>query len=299
MKFNLKTISAFGKTVLKYAEKNSPTILTIVGACMAVGATVKAIIEAPKASDEIEELDQDEEVSHKEYNKSKAKIIFKHYWLVTLMEVGGIGLIFWGHKISLGRTAAAIAAYQMSKDDLKKLENKIAEMDGGKHLDQLKHEVLKDEVSKDGQNEEMYYNTGHGTMKFYDPIGKRFFYSDIEHIRKMTAKLNFELADQMKYGKYAVASLNDWCDMIGLERLDGTIDGRKVGPNVGKDLGWRNRLIELKFESMLLPNDEHCTVVGFTDAGGPKWDLDIGDDYGCYDDMCGDDDSTDMKWRGI
>lgn len=299
MKFNLKAIGEFGKTVLKFAEKHSPTIFTVVGVGLMIGATVKAIVEAPEAKDEIDEL-EDAEVSHQEYNKTKFKIIAKHYWPVVLMSVGGAGMIFWGHKVSLGRTAAAIAAYQMSKDDLKKLEEKITEVDGEKHLDQLKHDILKDEVGAGPAEGAMVYNTGHGMTLFYDPIGKRFFHSDIEHIRKMTAKLNFELAEQMKYGKCSVASLNDWCDMIGLERLDGAINGRKIGPNVGKDLGWRNRLIDLKFDSMLLPNDTHCTVVGFTESGGPKWDLDISDDYGCYEDLSSiDDDSTDSKWRGI
>lgn len=299
MKMNLNAVKEFGKTAIKIAEKHSPTIFTVIGVGLMIGATIKAIVEAPKAKEEIDEL-EDAEVSHKEYNKSKLSIIARHYWPVVLMEIGGVGSVFWGHKISLGRTAAAIAAYQMSKDDLKKLEEKIANVDGEKHLDQLKHDILKDEVIANDQDENSYYNTGHGNMKFYDPIGKRFFYSDIEHIRKMTAKLNFELAEQIKYGKCAVASLNDWCDMIGLERLDGVLDGRRIGPNIGKDLGWRNRLIDLKFESMLLPNDEHCTVVGFTESGGPKWDLDISDDYGCYDDLSKiDDDSTDSKWRGI
>ncbi len=299
MKFNLKAVGEFGKTVLKFAEKHSPTIFTVVGVGLMIGATVKAIVEAPKAKEEIDEL-EDAEVSHKEYNKSKLSIIVRHYWPVVLMDAGGAGMIFWGHKISLGRTAAAIAAYQMSKDDLKKLENKITEIDGEKHLDQIKHDILKDDVGTGPDDESTVYNTGHGTMLFYDPIGKRFFHSDIEHIRQMTAKLNFELANQLKFGKYAVASFNDWCDFIGLERLDGCIGDtkRQVGPNIGKDLGWRNRLIDLKFDSMLLPNDEHCTVVGFTESGGPKWDLDIGDDFGCFDDMDSDD-STDMKWRGI
>lgn len=289
MKLDLKKINNLWRTVLKFVEQNSPTILTIIGVGLMTAAIIDTISEAPKAKDELDALDQDTEVSHKEYNKIKAKIIAKHYWPISVMGCGGAGLIFWGHKISLGRTASAIAAYQMSKDNLKKLEDKIVDMDGEKHLKLAKEDILKDDVGKGPKKDELIYHTGHGLDLFYDAIGKRFFYSDIEYIRQQTANLNFDLAEQMKNGNYAVASFNDWCEYVGLEPLDGFIrDGKRkrkaVGPNIGKDLGWRNRLIELDFTSMLMANDEHCAVVGFTENGAPKWDIDISDDYGCSDD---------------
>ena len=301
MKLDFKKLQVLGKNVLQIAKHHSPTIFTIAGVALMGAAIVTTISTAPKAQDEIDILNKDEEVSHKEYNKAKARIIVRHYWPIAAMGFGGAGMIFWGHKISLGRTASAIAAYQMSKDNLKKLEDKIIDMDGEKHLKLAKEDILKDEVGEGPKNKEPIFHTGHGTDLCYDAIGKRFFYSDIEHIRQMTGKLNFDLAEQMKYGNYSVASFNDWCDWIGLEPLDGRIQNgsnrmRSVAPNIGKDLGWRNRLVELEFTSMLLPNDEHCLVVGFTEDGAPKWDLDISDDHGCPD--CESSDEVE-RWRGL
>ena len=291
----LKTIKEGGDILIKFAIKNSPTILTTMGVLAMAAGTVKAIVEAPKAKEELEDVESDPELSHKEYIKAKARVILYHYWSTAALTAGGAGIIFWGHKISLARTAAALAAYQMANDDLKKLEDKIVETDGEKKLNKMKNSILKDEVGTGPSDISTVYNTGHGNTLFYDPIGRRFFLSDIEYIRQQASAFNLELAKQIKLSKKAVMSLNDWYYFIDLEALDGTIDGNKVCTNIGKDMGWRNRLLDLKFTSILMSNNEHCTVMGYSRNGGPEWDMNISDDY-YADDL--EDDSTDMNWRG-
>lgn len=295
---SFKSLTTGAKIFAEWAVKNSPTILTIIGVTAMGAATVKGIIEAPQAKEELDILENDEELSHKDYLREKARVILYHYWLTALLAAGGAGIIFWGHKISLGRTAAALAAYQMSKEDLKKLEDKIVETDGEKKLGKMKNSILKDEVGSGPVNLSTVYNTGHGNMLFYDPIGKRYFLSDIEFIRQQEGEFNFDLAEQMKKGKKVVASFDDWCEYIGLEPLDGSIEigGNKikVAKAVGKDLGWRNRLVKLDLTPIKMPDGEFCTVLGYTKRGQPEWDMNISDDY--YDDEL-EDDSTDMNWR--
>ena len=294
MKINLKTLKEGGEIILRFVVDKSPTILTTLGVLAMAAGTAKAIVEAPKAKEELEDVESDPELSHKDYILKKSRVILYHYWATAALTLGGAGIIFWGHKISLGRTAAALAAYQMSKDDLKKLEDKIVETDGEKKLNKYKDAITKDEVGTGPSDISTVYNTGHGNTLFYDPIGRRFFISDIEYIRQQAAVFNMELAKQIKISKKAVMSLNDWYDFIDLEELDGTIDGNKVCANIGKDMGWRNRLIDLKFTSILLSNNEHCTVMGYSKNGGPEWDMNISDDY-YADDL--EEDSSDMNWR--
>jgi hypothetical protein len=294
MKINLKTLKDGGEIIFNFVIKNSPTILTTIGVIAMAAGTAKAIVEAPKAKEELEDVESDPDLSHKDYIKAKARVILYHYWSTAALTAGGAGIIFWGHKISLARTAAALAAYQMTKDDLKTLEDKIVETDGEKKLNKMKNSILKDEVGTGPNDISTVYNTGHGNTLFYDPIGRRFFLSDIEFIRKQASIFNMELAKQIKLSKKAVMSLNDWYDFIDLEPLDGTIDGNTVCTNIGKDMGWRNKLLDLKFTSILMSNNEHCTVMGYSRNGGPEWDMNISDDY-YTDDL--EDDSTDMKWR--
>lgn len=293
---NFKTITDGVKVVGKWAARNMPTILTVIGVGMMTGATVDAIKEAPVAKEELDILEE-EELTHKEYFVKKTKIIAKHYWKVAALDILGGVAIFGGNHINLRRIATATALLSTKTDELKKLEQKVLEKDGAKKLQKYKDEIIQDDAKKaagDCFDISTVYNTGKGNTLCFDPIGQRFFLSDLEYIRQMRDEFNNAQMEEKQRGKEAVASLNDWYEYIELPPLDGRFNGKRMGPNLGKDLGWRNRPVQLKFTAGILPNDQTFTVIGFTDRGGPKWDLDISDDYGSdYTD-----DETDMPWRG-
>ena len=293
---NFKTIIGGVKVVGKWAAKNMPTILTVVGVGMMAGATVEAIKEAPLAKEELDILDT-EELTHKEYFVKKTKIIAKHYWKVAALDILGGVSIFGGNHMNLRRLATATALLSTKTDELKKLEQKILEKDGEKKLQKYKDEIIQEDAKKaagDYFDISTVYNTGKGNTLCFDSIGQRFFLSDLEYIRQMRDEFNNAQGEQMQRHKEAVASLNDWYGYIGLPPLDGKFNGKRMGPNLGKDLGWRNRLMQLKFTAGMLENDQTYSVIGFTEKGGPRWDLDISDDYGSdYTD-----DETDTPWRG-
>lgn len=287
------------KVTKKMAIKYAPQILTGVGIFCMGAATVKAIKTAPKAKEAIDKIEADDSLTHKEYVKKKTLALMKFYWPEFLMTFGGAGLIIGGQHISIKRLGIATAIISSRNEEIKDLKDKIAEKYGDKELGKIQDSIAQDKAKK-ALNDiptdlSTVYNTGHGTTLFYDIIGKRSFLSDLEYIRKMRDQFNKEIAEQMQRGDEAVMSLNDWYDYNGLPQLDGRAEnGKKVGPNIGKDLGWRNRLMELKFTSDMLSNGQTYFVMGFTDNGGPKWDLDITDDYGSrYSD-----DETDMPSRG-
>ncbi len=308
MKLNMKVITEGAKVVTKFAAKHSPTICVIFGTALMAGAVVKTIVEAPKAKEELDDLDEtvhyEDNIPVKKYIREKTTIIARHYWPTAAMTFGGAAMIFWGHKVSLGRTAAALAAYQMSKDDLKRLENKIVEMDGEKHLEKVKDEINKDKALSTAFNNDLVINTGHGTHLFYDPIGRDYFLSDFEFIRQAQEDANVDLAESAKTDKYgrrtknSVMTYDQWREYLGLPPIDGTADGIRVAKAgaFGNDLGWFNRKVRIKFTSMLLSNGEHCEVMGYTDYGGPDWYFNLSDEYNS--DYDGDDDSTDMRDRG-
>ena len=257
----------------KFIVKNSPTILTIFGVGMMGGATVKAILETPAAVEELAELEEDTELTHKEYLKKKLRVIFYHYWMTAALAFGGAGLIFWGHHITLGQTAAAIAAYNMKSDELQKLEKKIADTDGQKHLDKLHEELVKDRIV-DGPNGEVY-DTGKGKMLCYEVISGRYFYSDVEKIRKACNDMNAWMNESLQFGEETDVSLNEWYDYLGLERT-----------KIGNKLGWHNHNIDLNFTSVLTIDNEPCLAIGYKNA--PTWDFDmpISERGICSDDWC-------------
>lgn len=298
MKVNMKTVTNGARIVANAVSQHSPTILTVVGVCCMIGAVAATIVEAPKAKNELDEIEEDDELTHKEYINRKTRIILYHYWKTAALTVGGAGIIFWGHKISLGRTAAALAAYQMSKDDLKKLEDKVIETDGEKHFNKIKDDINKDNINAHPVNYSTVINTGRGNTLCYDPIAHDYFWSDLDYIDKMARLANEEMT-KTRWGMCKSAmSYDSWREYLDLPPLDGNVDEHNVAPAIGKDLGWFNTPIELYKTCMPLADNTVVHVIGFTKSGRPKWFPNIDDRNGeDISDPNYTDDETDMPWR--
>lgn len=295
--------------VKKVAVQYAPQILTGVGILCMGAATIKAIKTAPKAKEAITEIENDPDLSHKEYVKKKTLSLMKYYWPEFLMTFGGAGLIIGGQHISLKRLGVATAIIGSQKEELKELKEKIAEKYGNKELGKLQDEIAQDKVKKEveqrGLDISTVYNTGNGNTLFYDPIGHRFFLSSLESIKQEEICFNNDISRQMQRGDESVMSLNDWYHYIDLPPLNGCApvknamnahgEGREqhFGPDIGKNFGWRNRPMHLNIVSGMLENGQTYFVVGFTENGEPKAVQDLENWYGVpYSD-----DETDMPWR--
>lgn len=297
---NLNTIKTAWKVSKKYVIKNAPKILTIVGVTAMAGATVHAIAVSPKAKAEVDEIEQDEDLTHKEYLKKKTLTYLRFYWPEFLLVFGGGACVFGAQHINAKRITAISAALATQTDKLEKLQNVIKNEDGEKKLEKYKDKIAQNDVEAHAGNLDIstVYNTGKGNTLMFDPIGKRFFFSDLEFIKREAEDFSMEIARQMQHGEEAVQSLNDWYEAIHLPYLDGKIEvgnhDIQVGPNIGKDLGWRNRMMRLQITSGMLENDQTYFVIGFKDGFEPKFDPNICDDYGS---AYSGDDETDMPWR--
>lgn len=284
----------------QYIIRNAPKILTITGVAMFTGAVAYTAIAAPKAKAKADEIEQDESLTHKEYIKKKTLNYLSIYWPTFLMVFGGGACVFGAQHVNAKRIAAISTVLATQTDKLEKLENVIKTEDGEKQLQKYKDKVAQEDVKAHAQGLDMstVYNTGKGNMLCFEPIGQRFFWSDLEFIKREAEEFAMEQARLMQHGEEAVHSLNDWYEAINLKPLDGKIEiGNRdipMGPNIGKDFGWRNRMMRLQITSGMLENDQTYFVIGFKDGFEPKLDPDICDSYGS---TYSGDDETDMRWR--
>lgn len=267
MKINTKMFSDGLKVMTKFISKNGPTIAVVAGVGMMIGAVVETIIEAPKAKEELADLEEDtklceQPVSTKEYIGKQIKIVAKHYWPTVFMTASGVVLIFWGHKNSLGRTAAALAAYQMTKDDLKKLEDKIIEMDGEKHLEKAKDEIAKDRIAANMSEPIM---TGKGNIKFVDCITGQVFYSSFDAIERAVNALNAKLLSSIDNSE----SLNTWLDLIGCRTSD-------IGDKLGWNYSAQGDSVSVKYRCVKDPDTLEVTHYICYNIE-PIWDFDCAD----------------------
>lgn len=290
----------------KWLIKAAPTIGVIFGVGMMAGAAVKTGVETPKMKPKLDELNDNPDLSHKEYLKKKAYVLVYHLGLPAFMLLGGASMILFSYKIKYAQAAMATAALAMKTDEAEKFEQKIIEKYGEKDYEKIKDDLAKDEVKAHPVNYSTVYNTGHGNTLFYDPIGHGYFWSDQDYILKQEQKANNEMV-HVRWGmRKASMSYDTWREYLDLPPLDGTYEDHGETRTacdlaIGKDIGWLNRPIETRITVMLLPDHTPCHILGYTRTGGPTLHPNIDDSNGedaSRADWEMDDDETDMRTRG-
>lgn len=299
---NIQAIKTGFQISSKALIKAAPTIGVIFGTGLMVGATVKTGLEAPKLKDELDELEIQTDISHKEYLKKKTRILLYHLGWPAVMTIGGLLMIFSGYKIKYTQAAIATAALASKTEEAEKLEKKIIEKYGPKEYEKIQDEMVKDEVKAYPIDYATVINTGHGNMLCWDPIVHDYYWSDLDYIRKMAEQANLEMT-KTRWGMHKSAmNYNTWREYMDLPACNQHMCSDKpvTGVDIGKDYGWFNSPIELKITAILLPDDSVVHVIGFTVSGSPRYRLNLEDEDGddadnpMYD---YDDDSTDMRYR--
>lgn len=299
---NMQAIKTGFQISSKALIKAAPTIGVIFGTGLMVGATVKTGLEAPKLKDELDELEIQTDISHKEYLKKKTRILLYHLGWPAVMTIGGLLMIFSGYKIKCTQAAIAAAALASKTEEAEKLEKKIIEKYGPKEYEKMKDEMVKDEVKAHPIDYATVINTGHGNMLCWDPIVHDYYWSDLDYIRKMAEQANKEMT-KTRWGMHKSAmNYNTWREYLDLPACNyhSCMDKPAGNVDIGKDYGWFNSYIELKITAILLPDDSVVHVIGFTISGAPRYRLNLEDEDGVdadnpmYD---YDDDSTDMRYR--
>ena len=238
--------------------KNSPSILTGVGAVGVVTTAMMAVRATPRAmlilTDERLTREETNKVAWgKEAHLTKMEII-KLTWkcYVPTIIMGGltIGCIISANHINLRRNAALASVYGLTEAALKEYQSKVVETFGETKAQQVKDAIAKDRVENNPVKNSEVILTGNGETLCYDPFSSRYFRSDIEKVRKVQNELNRDLLN------HDFVSLNDVYYALGLPET-----------KLGADMGWviDDGLIEFDFSSQLTPDGTPCLVLNFKD----------------------------------
>lgn len=256
------------KTIGDLINKNTPTILTALGVVGLVSTSIMAAKASPKAHDILEK--------ERAYRKEKAadgtkpddisavdavKLTWKTYAPTVAMGTITAGCIIGANTVSLRRLAAISSAYELGERVIKEYQAKVVEEIGEKKEQSIRDDISKKHLSKaDPANSCNVVITGKGDVLCYDAYSGRYFFSDMESLKKACNDLNKELLDTM------FVSLNDLYFAIGLPPI-----------NMGDDLGWDangSGLIELKFSTILVEDGEYagkpCLYLDY--LVGPRFD---------------------------
>ena len=255
MKLNVSKLCKDAKVMV---SKRSPEILTGLGIAGMITTTVLAVKATPKALDLIARA-EDEKFDNGHGDKltvsEKMKVAWKPYIPAAITGVASISCIIGASSVHAKRNAAIAAAYNLSQTALTEYKEKVVETIGEKKEQAIKDKIAKDKIKKDPVSKSEVIVTGKGNTLCYDAFNSRYFYSDIDQIKRAINELNRIMLNQM------YVSLNDFYDELNLKHSGN-----------GDELGWKldDGFIEVDFSSQLSDDGRPCLVIEYMVA--PRYD---------------------------
>jgi hypothetical protein len=243
------------KQVQKSVSKHSPEILTSIGVLGMLTTTGLAVKATPKALVLLDEARKEKGVD-KLTPVETVKATWKCYLPAAVTCAASVVCIIGANSVTAKRTAALTAAYKISETALAEYREKVVETIGEKKEKVVREKISQKHVDENPVKSNEVIITGRGTSLFLDPISKRHFESDIEHINKVVNMLN----KRMLHDIFGSVSLSDFYDEIGLERTD-----------ISDDLGWNieKGMIEIDVQPAMTSDKRPCLALYY--ALPPKW----------------------------
>lgn len=253
----------FGRFLQKGAavvSKNSPAILTglsIAGLIGTVMFAIRATTNAVLIRDEIEDEYVDEEdIPKSVYFKRIAPVYIPSIVMAGVTIACMIGATAIGSK----RNAVLSALYAASEVSLKEYQDKVVATIGEKEERKVRDEIAKDRITKNPVQYEQVINTGKGDCLCFDALSGRYFWSDIEKIRRIENDVNRDMLG----GRQMWMTLNELYSEIPLAPIE-----------LGDDVGWNvDHPVHFDFSSQLTTDGRPCLVVGYEE--GPRADYRAG-----------------------
>ena len=229
----------------RFLNRNSSTILTCLGGAGVIVTSVLAVKATPKALKLLETAKEEkgEELTSFEVIRTAGPI----YIPAIITGVSTIACIFGANVLNKRSQAALMSAYALLDNSYKDYKKKVVELYGEEADREVKSSIAKDKY------EETDVKVDDTKKLFFDFYSSRYFESTDEIVRKAEYDLNKELSI-MSY-----ASLNDFYDLLKIEKIDG-----------GDDLGWSaaknfeyycQSWIDFAHEKVIMDDGLECCII--------------------------------------
>ena len=257
------TLSKIARDVRLSLSKHSPEILIGIGIAGMITTTVLAVKATPKAIQLIEEKKDELEVDDLA-PVEVVKATWKCYVPAAVSGAVSIACIIGSNSVNARRNAALATAYKLSETTLTEYRDGVLETIGEKKERAVRDKVSKKQIENNPVNQTEIIVTGKGRTLFFDPLSSRYFYSDLEKIKRAENKLNKDIiCDPFESG----VTINDFYEEIGIPTTA-----------TGDSLGWKRAdyLIDIyPSAQMAEEGSEHegepCIVLNFSNP--PKYDF--------------------------
>ena len=264
---NKPNVTKFINVTKAALSKKSPEILTGLGIAGMVTTTVLAVKATPKVLMLIdaEKKRQNDELLEeaKRLNKENRtqisklsvidtiKVAWKPYIPALVTGTVSIACLVGASSVNARRNAALATAYQLSTTALADYKEKVVETIGEKKEQVIKDKVAQKKVEENPVSKSSIIVSDKGSTLCYDATAGRYFYSDIETIKKAINEMN----RRMVLGEMYV-SLNEFYMELGLPTTD-----------IGDEVGWSvDTMIEPDFSTQITDDGRPCVVLSYMAA---------------------------------
>ena len=224
----LSILNTSSKELGRKLVQNSPTILTamgVAGLVSTVAYTIKGTIKA------VDILHNEAEFKFEAWEKETGEhrsaypdavfttqevlmLTWRPYIPAAIMGVTTIACIVGSNHISSKRNAALVSLFTLAETTLKQYQEKVVETIGEKKEELIRGQIAQDKIDANPPEQKAIILTHHGSMLCYDALSGRYFYSDVETLRKAMNDFNARLMREMSM------SLNEFYLDIGLDQID-------------------------------------------------------------------------------
>ena len=242
----LTKLKEAANVVTLFASEHRTSLMIGGGIAGMVIAGVTAVRVTPKASMLLEERRCSKHDAYLENTEANPQLTIKDYIQVTwkyylppiALATVSAGAIIFAHKVDRKENAALAAAYAISESRLKEYSEKVLETVGEKKEKEVRNAIDKDRVNNNQPVDSEIISTGQGDTLCMDAWNGRYFYSDIEVLRRAAVDLSRAVLND------ETVTLNDFYDRINLPMT-------KNGDFFAWEIGSHHEMIELSFSSQL------------------------------------------------
>ena len=240
------------------AVKHSPAILTGFGIAGMITTTVLAVKATPKALSLLDEeryrqkrelIDEGVDVKDLEGFKLKpvdtVKVAWKCYIPAVVSGFVSTACLIGANSVHTRRNTALLTAYNLVQTTFSEYKDKVVEEIGEKKEKTVRNKINQDKIKNDPPVSKTVIVSGKGEQLCRDGVSGRYFYSDIDTIKRAINAINREMTYEM------YVSLSDFYDQINLPHTD-----------VSDYLGWNldDGLVDIDFGTCLADDEEHTGV---------------------------------------
>lgn len=250
------------KKMQVFLQKNSSTILTVVGAAGVVATAVLAVKATPKAMELVEEEIHRQNVELFENDVDKeltdfaqivklkpievVKVAWKPYVPAIITGVSTIACIFGANVLNKRQQAALMSAYAVLDSSYREYREHAKALNENNSDIDVKREIIKTKFDSDTVLDE-------DKELFFDYQSMRWFESTFEEVKRAEYVFN------QNFAMSGYACVNDFYELIGLEPVE-----------YGYQLGWSTVLnddvygesgLEFIYEKTELEDGMECWII--------------------------------------